>query len=1130
MVTNLKNPNKTTEPPSNLQGLDFGKHAESSARGLGAHVGLAAFTLLAILISALVWFESFRYFSPDTKTVLFQFIVVAFILSLMGITAAYWLLKAQKLPASGPEHLARLIGEKDPQIGDRLLNAVQLNRSMVNSGISQSLQQAAIQSGVDTLNGVPPKLLFPRDSILRFLKFTGVGALALVLLYLINFQHSNAAIVRLAQPEKSFEYPLPVKIDIESTSYRTLAGDTLKISGELVGRHMEHVNLIVQTAKDTTTYRLPLQDQKFEFSLPQVVRSFSAFATVQNNRPWEPWDLVSSDSLKVQIINRPVVQNLSVRIKPPSYTRLPTEVLNRDIMEISGFKGSWISMEGRASKEIEGAILHSELGTDRPAEITGNRFKLGFRMIRNDKVWFELRDDEGVTNLDPLIYPLYVNTDVAPLVRVLVPGQDVVIGENMLLPLRLKLDDDFGFSMLELKYQIIRPDYLMADTTTYSEPLDLPDYSESSLDFTYNWDLKDISLMPEDAILYWFVVHDNNTVDGPLTGMSKKWYARLPSLDEMFEEIAQGNEEVKQESEDVLDVVKEIREKVDELALEVQKDPNLSWEQQKVASDAMAQVEELKDQLESISDQLDEMLQAAEEQNLFSEETLDKYSELQNLMEQLITPELEEAMERLREAMEQDNPREMEAAMEEFQAAMEDFEKSIERTLEIFKQVEIEQKIDELTKRLNDLADRQEELASDLPQKPESEAGSTAQQEQKIANDFDKAQEVAEDLENLLDQNEALSSESVSQLKQEMSESDVEENLEQATSMMEQGQMSQAQPPAEQAAKSMREMAESSNQMQAGMQGQMMEQVMSEFRSALLKTLRLSQAQEALEEPTGKTSKQSSLLRDYADSQMDLMGGLQQLSAEMKALGNKTFAVSPAMGRSMGMIQANMQDAIAQLEARNPRQSSQSQAQARESLNKMARQLASSMQSLQQSGQSSGFSEYMQQLMDMAGQQQGLNGQTMMQMGMGSPSMMQQLARQQMELREALSKIEDGMGSDSRMLGDLGKIGDEMEAVARELQKRRPSQNVHERQEKILNRLLDAQRSATERDYSKKRKSETGQNNPKWTGAAGLPDDLGEARNQLYEELIFSLKQNYSRAEQALIREYFNQLEAELNE
>ncbi|NQV16473.1 hypothetical protein HQ531_13510 [bacterium] len=1124
----MKSPSKSIQNKSTNQVVfRLASHAESDARGMGALFGLTAFALIGIFTAFFIWLESFRYFEPKTKALIIGFLGGIILLMLVGITGYYWLLKGQKVKGSRPETLARLIGEKLPNVGDRILNAVQLSRMQPEVGISNSLHAAAVQAGAEAIAQIPGGLLFPVSRIKVYLKQAAYGLGSLFVLYLFNFQDTNAAIVRLSQPEVLFDYPLPLKLELQTEVMQVLAGDSLVIKGKVSGREVNQVDLIIQTRKDTNIYPLSVVEQTFEIPLNHVMNSFSAIARISNQQLWEPWDFIESDPLSVQVINRPLIQDLTVRIRPPAYTRLPVEIQTRDIMDLNGYKGSWISFEGLASKEIEIVTLRSDKAPVIPAEIEGQRFKTGFTLWQSDRILFELVDFEGVTNLDPLVYPIYVATDVAPIIRVMVPGQDVIVGENMIIPIRLKLDDDFGFSKLELHYGIQHPDYLMEDSSQYTQKIELPRTDMASLEFNFRWELDDINLMPEDAIQYWFVVWDNNTVDGPQQATSKVWLARLPSMDEMFEELAEGNEQIKQEQEDVLDLVKEIREKVDELALEVQKDPNLSWEQQQEASEAMEQVENLKDQLENIGQQLDEMMKSAEEQNLMSDETLDKYSELQQLMEQLITPELREAMERLQEAMEQDNTREMEEALEDFQVAMEDFQKSVERTLEIFKQVEIEQKIDELNTRLNDLAERQEALNSDMET---SDASDAAQQEEKIGDDFDKAQELAEDLENLLNQQEDLSSQAVQDLQQQMNKEQVSENLDQATSLMQQGQMSQAQPPAEQAEQSLQRLASQSSQMQSSLQQLMMAEVMSEFRAALLKTLRLSQAQEKLEGPTAKTSRQSSLLRDYADSQMGLIQGLQQLAADMTELGNKTFAVSPAMGRALGMVQAQMQKAIEDLEARNPRKSSQSQAAARESLNKMARQLANSMESLQQSGESSGFSNYMEQLQQMAGQQQGLNQQTMMQLGMGSPSMMQQLARQQLQLREALSKIENGMGSDSRMLGDLGKIGEEMEAVARELRGSRPSQKIHEQQQKILSRLLDAQRSATQRDFSKKRKSETADNNPFWTGSGALPEDLGETRNLLYEELIFSLKQNYSREEQALIREYFNRLEAELNE
>lgn len=1102
-------------------------HAESEARGRGAFLGFIAVVTISILVALFIWLESFRYFAPETKSTLVTILMGLIALTLITVSGTYWLLKRQRLEATKPENLAQSIGEKLPEVGDRILNAVQLSKQGTSDGISAGLHLAAVKAGLDILDKVPASLLFPVDKISFYLKRVGIGAGVLFLLYLINFQNTNAAISRLSQPEIQFEYPLPFQLQLESEASQVLAGDSLVVHGRVEGRQIDHVEILLSTRKDTSIYPIVVKDQKFSIPLNRVMATFTINARVKNNRPWEPWEMIQSKDLSVQVINRPLVQDLTVRIKPPAYTRLPTEIYTRNIMDISGYRGSRISLEGLASKEIATATLNFEHHKSLPIQMDGHRFKIAFTLRGADETWFELIDDEGVNNLNPLIYPIYVSEDVAPIIRVLVPGQDVVLGDKMTLPVRLKIDDDFGFSKLELNYQIQHPDYLMEDTTTYHVKLNLPHVDGSALEFNYSWDLNQISIMPEDAIQYWFTVWDNNFVDGPQKATSGKWLARLPSLDEMFEDFASGNEDVKKEQEAVLDVVKEIREKVDELALEVQKDPNLSWDQQQEATEAIEQVKDLKEQLENISEQLDEMMSSAEEQNLFSDETLDKYAELQQLMEQLITPELQEAMERLQQAMEQDNPREMEAALEDFQSAMEDFQKSVERTLEIFKQVEIEQKIDELATRLDDLAERQEELNSDLENGDTADA---AQREEKIAEDFDKTQEVAESLEDLLEQSEDLSPEGVQELQKQMQQEQISENLEAAASHMQKGEMSQAQPPSEQAAQSLKKMASQSSEMQSGLQQQMMAEVMSEFRSSLLKTLRLSQTQESLEKPTARTSRQSSLLREYADSQMGLMQGLQQLSSDLQELGNKTFAVSPAMGKTMGTVQAQMQEAIKELEARNPRNASQAQAKARESLNRMARQLANSMESLQQSGEASGFGDYMEQLSQMAGQQQGLNQQTMMQMGMGSPSMMQQLARQQMQLREALSQIENGMGSDSRMLGDLGKIGEEMEAVAKELRKQRPSQKIHEQQERILSRLLDAQRSATKKDFSKKRKSESGSNNPKWLGSGVLPEDKGEARNLLYEELIFSLKQAYSREEQALIREYFNRLEAEINE
>ncbi len=1105
--------------------LNFSTHARVIARGFLQRWLLFAANALVVLFLGLTILESLRYLSVQTRAAVLVFIIIALLVGMACITVIFFLLREQRLKRTADLSIAHDIGRARPDVRDRIENSVQLSLQQTESGISEDLRALAIDRSRSLLKSVPLDTLHPSREISTGTKRLIFSSAFSLLFLLLSFSASVDAVNRWLHPRQVFDFPVPVSLVVTAEEEKLLAGDTMRLRGWLEGREYAEISLHQLSDRDSLTYALKVQDGRFRLDQPGVEESMILRAEVRNRRFWEPWSIASSPELKVQVINRPVIQDLTITIRPPGYTRLPVDVIRRDILDISAYPGSRIAVNGLASKEIQHGLLKFSDGEDLPLNVDGTRFHTEFIASTEDQIHFEISDRESISNLNPLKYPLYLRDDVPPLVKILVPARDVILNESMQLPMRIKLDDDFGFSGLVLNYRREQPEYLVADTSIYQVAVALPNPDLPTVEMNFQWDLDPLNLAPEDGVEYWFTVHDNNTYDGPQSGTSLRWTARLPSLEEMFAEIDQGHERVEQKTAEVLDIVKDIREKVDQLALEMQKDPNLSWEQQQEAEDAVQQMQDLKDQLESISEELDRMMQTVEEQQLFSDETLEKYSELQDLLQDLMTPELLEAMERLQEAMQEQDPQAMQEAMQDFQASMENFERSVERTLEILKQVELEQKIDELTGRLNELAERQEELVNDLQ---EGNTDQAAAKEQKISDDFQSAEQTAQELETLLNERDDLSSEPVQGLLEQMEQRQVAQDLEEATQSLQQGQMSQAQTSSRQAMQSLQELAQSAMEMQQSLQQQMMADVMAEFRQVMLKTLALSQEQEHLGNTTEETPRHSSSIRDQADSQQMLQGGLQQIARDLTALGNKTFAVSPNMGRSLGQTQSSMNEAIKELENRNPRQASKAQAAAMEHLNRMARQLANAMQSLQQSGQSSGFDQYMQQLQQMAGNQQGLNQQTMLQMGMGRQSMMQQLAQRQLQLREALRQIEEGLGSDSRMLGDLGKIGEDMEAVAKELQRRRPSERVLQQQEKILSRLLDAQRSAHQRDFSKKRTSETGGWDQAWQGVGDLPEDLGEARNLLYEELLRSLKQGYSREEQNLIREYFENLEKAL--
>jgi len=268
--------------------LQLAQHARSEARGKGALLGVAGFTLISILVALFVWLESFRYFSPEFKTFFLSVLGGLGLLLVGGILGIYWLLKRQQIESTKPENLALQIGEKLPEIGDRILNAVQLSNRETPDGISDSLHQAAVQSGIKVIEQVPGGLLFPTDKIYYYLKRTGIGIAILLLLYVINFQDTNAAITRLSQPEVAFEYPLPLQLNLNTTTHQVLAGDSLILTGLISGRAINKVELIIQTRKDTSIFPLDVTDKNFKLPMNHLLNSFTAIARVANNRSWEP--------------------------------------------------------------------------------------------------------------------------------------------------------------------------------------------------------------------------------------------------------------------------------------------------------------------------------------------------------------------------------------------------------------------------------------------------------------------------------------------------------------------------------------------------------------------------------------------------------------------------------------------------------------------------------------------------------------------------------------------------------------------------------------------------------------------------------------------------------------------------
>jgi predicted metal-dependent hydrolase len=127
---------------------------------------------------------------------------------------------------------------------------------------------------------------------------------------------------------------------------------------------------------------------------------------------------------------------------------------------------------------------------------------------------------------------------------------------------------------------------------------------------------------------------------------------------------------------------------------------------------------------------------------------------------------------------------------------------------------------------------------------------------------------------------------------------------------------------------------------------------------------------------------------------------------------------------------------------------------------------------------------------------------------------------------QQLNEEAKSSGQSKKLSSNLEEILKEMEEVVADIRSNNVDDELLQKQEHILSKLLDAQRSINERDYEKERESFAGQNFQRETPPE-LMLSTEEGLQKLRDELLNSSKEGYKKDYEELIRKYFEALQKE---
>lgn len=1116
----------------------------------------------ALLFSISLWICSFTIaaliellFQTPTmlRTVLF-FGSIALPLAFLLASAGKPLLQLLGVAAKQPlEQFALRVGKHFPEIGDRLSNALQLYTiGLSPKGVSGDLALAAFSTTVQQYLSFPFEKIIDRKKLRQnLLFFFTTLALALLPFLVIRDQYLES-IHRLVHYNRSFLPPPPFTLTLfpQDTVVPRGADIQIRVYAKGVAPQKIQFHIKIPTQQEYSSYELQTDDLgTYTYRLTAVKQDVTFYASTY----WHTEEIRTPIG-RITVVEYPAIRMISGTITPPQYTKEPIQRIDESTTEIFPILGSEISLTAYANvplKHAELRFLPAANPSDTihiPMRIEKNVARTSWKIKESGQFFFHVLDTNNYANQDPVLYSINALPDAPPTITLLQPQDNVELDDRALVPVRVTITDDYGFTSLKFAYRLIYSDFAQPDPQ-YTK-IDIPiSLTQNVQEIAQLINFNDFGTTPGDQFECYLEVWDNDQISGPKSARTPSFFVQYPTLDEIFQEVEQTQEYAEQQMQQLLQQAEEIQRKAEEVQQEILKQQNrtVDWEQQKQIENLLQQQQHLAEQFQKIQRDLQQMINQMEQRNAISQETLEKYKELQQLMQEVNDPILQKRAEQLQKALQNVDPKKIQELLQNFKFDEEEFKKRLERTLNILKRLKAEQKTEEIAKRSQQLAEKQKELEQKLRDaNPENEQlrQQLSEQQKKLQEELEQLKQEMKKLEELMKElGKDMPLDQLRKAMEELEQSEAAEQMQKAQQQIQQGQYTQAQQSQRRAQSALQQLMQNMQNLASQMRNQGTQEAIRTLKQSIQSLLELSKMQEMLEKQTAIQQYNSAGLQTLMQQQSQLVEALQNIVAALNELAQKSFAVTPEMGKSIADAYRQMQEAIQQLGNRNPQAAAQAQRKAMGSMNACLLQMQGALSMMQGSGQGQGQGEgqgpgntgFMEQLQQMALEQQIINQgmQQLLRQMQGkrltedAQQRLGRLAAQQRALQQSLQELAEQQRKSpegKRALGDLQKIAEEMKEIVSDMESGKITEETIRRQERILSRLLDATRSLRERDFEKRREARTAEEITK-ESPPELSPELLEGKTSTYELLLQSLRKGYSRDYERLIQQYFEALQ-----
>lgn len=270
-----------------------------------------AIGLLYLLFTLFI--EYILWLGPSARAILF-WVFVSVELGLFIRFIVWPLLKLFKLHKGiDYDEASNIIGKHFPEVSDKLLNVLQLQRNSEQS----ELLLASIEQKSAELKPVPFKLAINFNKNIKYLKYAAIPVLILLLTFITgHFSWFSDSYDRVVNYKTAYEPPAPFQFFVVNEDLQAIENKDFKLVVKTTGKIIPENAQIHYSGE---TYYLRQTDPgSFEYVFPQLKSAVSF--TLSANR-------VLSKTYQLDVVNVPTLVNFEMVLDYPSYINRSDEVL-----------------------------------------------------------------------------------------------------------------------------------------------------------------------------------------------------------------------------------------------------------------------------------------------------------------------------------------------------------------------------------------------------------------------------------------------------------------------------------------------------------------------------------------------------------------------------------------------------------------------------------------------------------------------------------------------------------------------------------------------------------------------------------------------------------------------------------